>query len=305
MTRILATLRHGLAGFPKIALATIAIFGFLGMFAPWIAPHDPLAQNLLAANQSPDGLHWLGTDHLGRDTLSRIILGARTSMVAMVLIIGSAMAIGIGMGTVAGYRRGWTEEVIMRFIDVGLALPSLIIALAIMGIFGTGYTNMIIALTLAFFPAFARVSRGVSVGIMSRPHIEALRVMGASPARIYFRHLLPTTIGAVLVYATADAGGIALSIATLSFLGLGVQPPTPEWGQMLVDGMTQLESSPRQVLVPGLALTAVVVGFNLLGESIALNRIPRPLSARMVRRRRKQAAVLAASATPAATEGAA
>ena len=115
---------------------------------------------------------------------------------------------------------------------------------------------------------------------MNRPHIEALRVMGASPARIYFRHLLPTTIGAVLVYATADAGGLALSIATLSFLGLGVQPPTPEWGQMLVDGMAYLESDPRQVILPGLALTVVVVGFNLLGESIALNRVPRPLSRR-------------------------
>jgi peptide/nickel transport system permease protein len=145
---------------------------------------------------------------------------------------------------------------------------------------------MIFALVLAWWPGFARVSRGVAVSVMNKPHVEALRVMGASPFRIYFRHLLPTTLGAVLVYATADAGGLALAIATLSFLGLGVQPPTPEWGQMLVDSLPYLESDPRQVILPGLALTIVVVGFNMLGEAIALNRVPRPISLSIVKKRR-------------------
>lgn len=287
--RLLTSFRQSIAGFPRIAGYTALAFTLLGIFAPVIAPHDPLVQDLLSANQGPSVEHFLGTDHLGRDTLSRLIVSARTSLVAMALIIGFALVIGIGLGTLAGYRGGWTEEVIMRFIDVGLAMPSLIIALAMIGIFGPGYTNMIIALVLAFFPGFARVSRSLAVTIMNRPYIEALCVMGASPARIYFRHLLPTTVGAVLVYATADAGGIALSIATLSFLGLGVQPPTPEWGQMLVDGMIYLESDPLQVILPGLALTCVVAGFNLLGESIALNRIPRPLSKRTINRREAQA----------------
>jgi peptide/nickel transport system permease protein len=130
----------------------------------------------------------------------------------------------------------------------------------------------------------------MAVGVMNKPHIEALRVMGASPLRIFFVHLLPSTTGAVLVYATADAGGLALSIATLSFLGLGIPPPTPEWGQMLVDSLPYLEGDPRQVILPGLALTLVVVAFNFLGESIALNRVPRPLGRRLLASRRSEAA---------------
>lgn len=285
---VIGRIRDVLAGFPKLALYIVFIFTILGVAAPWLVPHDPLAQSLLDANQSFSWEHWLGTDHLGRDTFSRLIAAARTSLTSMVLIIGLSLILGIGMGTYAGYKRGWVEEVIMRFIDVGLALPSLIIALAMIGIFGTGYWNMIFALTLAFFPGFARVSRVVAVGIMNKPHIEALKVMGASPFRIFFLHLIPTTLGAVLVYATADAGGLALSIATLSFLGLGIQPPTPEWGQMLVDSLPYLESDPRQVILPGLALTLVVVGFNMLGESIALNRVPRPLSRSKMKKRRAE-----------------
>jgi peptide/nickel transport system permease protein len=284
--RSLVKLHETLAGFPRLALWTMAIFALLGIFAPFIVPHDPLKQNLLAAGQGFSTTHWLGTDHLGRDTLSRLIASARTSLVGMALILAMALTIGIGLGTLAGFRRGWTEEVIMRITDVGLAMPSLIIALAMIGIFGTGYWNMIIALALAWWPGFSRVSRGAAVSVMNKPYIEALRVMGAHPLRIFFRHLLPTTIGAVLVYATADAGGLALSIATLSFLGLGIQPPTPEWGQMLVDSLPYLESDPRQVILPGLALTIVVVGFNVLGESIALNRVPRPLGLGKLRRLR-------------------
>ncbi len=273
---------------PKLALCILAIFTLLGVFAPWIVPKNPLTQDLLSAGQGFSSEHWLGTDHLGRDTFSRLIASARTSLVGLMLILSLSLALGIGLGTLAGFKRGWIEEGIMRVVDVGLALPSLIIALAMIGIFGTGYWNMIFALVLAWWPGFARVSRGVAVSVMNKPHIEALRVMGASPFRIYFRHLLPTTLGAVLVYATADAGGLALAIATLSFLGLGVQPPTPEWGQMLVDSLPYLESDPRQVILPGLALTIVVVGFNMLGEAIALNRVPRPLSLSIVQRRRSE-----------------
>ncbi|NTT84376.1 ABC transporter permease [Tabrizicola fusiformis] len=275
---------------PGLALWIVAGFLFLGLFGPWLVPHDPLKQNLLAAGQGPGLVHWLGTDHLGRDTFSRLIAAANTSLVGITLVLGIALIIGIGLGTLAGYRRGWTEEAIMRVTDVGLAMPSLIIALAMIGIFGTGYWNMVIALALAWWPSFCRVSRAVVVGVMNKPHIEALRVMGASPLRIFFVHLLPTTTGSVLVYATADAGGLALSIATLSFLGLGIQPPTPEWGQMLVDSLPYLEGDPRQVILPGLALTLVVVAFNFLGEAIALNRVPRPLGRRLLARRRAEAA---------------
>jgi peptide/nickel transport system permease protein len=275
---------------PRLALWAVGTFLFLGIFAPWLTPHDPNAQNLLQAHMGPSFAHWLGTDHVGRDTLSRLILSARTSVVGMTLVLVLALSVGVTIGTVAGYRRGWVEEGLMRIVDVGLAMPSLIVALAVIGIFGTGYWNMILALALAWWPGSARISRAVAVNVMNRPHIESLRVLGASPARIYFHHLLPATLGAVLVYATADAGAVALAIATLSFLGLGIQPPTPEWGQMLVDALPYLESSPRQVILPGLALTLAVIGFNLLGESIALNRVPTPLSRKTLRKRRITAA---------------
>ena len=286
----LAGLRGSVAGLPRLALGILAAFAVLGIVAPWITPYDPLAQDLLSARQAPSAAHWLGTDHLGRDTLSRLIASARTSLFGMAIILGLAMSIGVTLGSIAGFRGGRTEEVIMRLVDVGQAMPSLIVALAVIGIFGTGYWYMVLALVLAWWPGKARVSRGVAVSVMNRPHIEALRVLGASPARIYFRHLLPNTLGAVLVYATADAGALALAIATLSFLGLGIQPPTPEWGQMLVDGLPFLETAPLQVILPGLALTLVVVGFNMLGESIALNRLPRPLSKARLRQRRETAA---------------
>ncbi len=271
---------------PKLAIYLVFFFFIIGLTGPWLTPHDPLIVNLLEAGVGPSAEHWMGTDHLGRDTFSRLIASARTSLVGMSLILAFALTIGISIGTLAGYQRGKVEEVLMRLVDVGQSIPSLIVALAVIGIFGTGYWNMVLALAIAWWPGFARVSRVVAVNVMNKPHIESLRVLGASPARIFFLHLLPTTIGAVLVYATADAGALALSIATLSFLGLGIQPPTPEWGQMLVDGLPFLESDPRQVILPGLALTLVVIGFNFLGESIALNRVPKPLSRLILKRRR-------------------
>ncbi|OMQ46490.1 ABC transporter permease [Ensifer sp. 1H6] len=275
---------------PRAALITIGLFVALGTFAPWLAPQDSSAQNLLEAGLGPTAAHWLGTDHLGRDTFSRLIIAANTSLVSVGSVLGIAMTIGIVLGTIAGYHRGWVDDLLMRIVDVGLSVPSLIISLAVIGIVGPGYWTMVLALALAWWPMSGRISRAVAVSIMSKPHIEALRVLGASPWRIYFGHLLPGTIGSVMVYATADAGTAALAVATLSFLGLGIQPPTPEWGQMLVDALPYLESDPRQVLLPGLALTAAVIGFNTLGESIALNRIPKPLTRRMLAARRLEVA---------------
>ena len=288
--RLFRDIASAIRNMPKLALLTVGVFVALGVLAPYITPHDPNAQDLLAAHTGPSWQHWLGTDHLGRDTMSRLIASARTSLVGMSMVLILALSVGVTIGTIAGYRRGWVEEVLMRIVDVGLAMPSLIVALAVIGIFGTGYWNMILALALAWWPGSARISRAVAVNVMNRSYIESLRVLGASPARIYFHHLLPTTIGAVLVYATAEAAAVALSIATLSFLGLGIQPPTPEWGQMLVDALPYLEEVPMQVVLPGLVLTAVVVGFNLLGESIALNRVPTPLPKRIVKQRRAIAA---------------
>jgi ABC-type dipeptide/oligopeptide/nickel transport system permease subunit len=290
MKRILNSMAEAIGGFPKSALIGVGLVFLLGIIGPWIVPYDPSVQDLTARLTGPSAAHWLGTDHIGRDLLSRLVAAARTTVVAMSIVVFCKLMIGVTLGTFAGFAGGRTEELIMRLVEVFMALPSLIIALAVIGILGTGYWNMVLALVLAFWAGSTRVARGVAIGVLNRPHMEALRVLGASPARIYFRHLLPATLGMVLVYVSADAGAVALAIATLSFLGLGIQPPTPEWGQMLVDALPYLDSYPWLVILPGLALTGVVISFNLMGEAIALNRIPVELRGRELADARRIAA---------------
>jgi peptide/nickel transport system permease protein len=209
----------------------------------------------------------------------------------MVIVLVAALAIGVSIGSFAGYVGGRVELVLISLIDIALALPSLVIALALIGILGTGYWSMITALTLAWWANYARMSRAVVTAELQQPYIEAARVMGASHLWIFVRHILPHVLALVVVYASADAGALVLAIATLSFLGLGVAPPAPEWGQMLVDGMSYIEEYPRLVVLPGLALTLVVVSFNLLGESFALQKVPRPVRGGLLRKRRRARAV--------------
>ncbi|MBX9715918.1 MAG: ABC transporter permease [Burkholderiaceae bacterium] len=278
---------------PWAILAPAVLFVLIGVFSPWIMTHDPAAQDYGALLQGPSGAHWLGTDYLGRDMFSRIIGGARTSLVAMAFVLVAALAIGVVIGSFAGYVGGKTELVLISVIDIALALPSLVIALALMGVFSgenfgwmSDYWKMIVALTLAWWANYARMSRAVVVAELQQPYIEAARVMGASHIWIFTRHILPHVLGLVVVYASADAGALVLAIATLSFLGLGVAPPTPEWGQMLVDGMSYIEENPALVIIPGLALTAVVVSFNLLGEAFALQKVPRAVRGRFLARKK-------------------
>lgn len=276
---------------PWAILAPALLFVLIGILSPWLMTHDPAAQDYAALLEGPSAAHWLGTDYLGRDMFSRIIGGARTSLVAMVVVLVAALAIGVVIGSFAGYVGGRTELVLISLIDIALALPSLVIALALMGVFSganfdwmSDYWKMIVALTLAWWANYARMSRAVVVAELQQPYIEAARVMGASHIWIFTRHILPHVLGLVVVYASADAGALVLAIATLSFLGLGVAPPTPEWGQMLVDGMSYIEESPSLVIIPGLALTAVVVSFNLLGEAFALQKVPRAVRGRFLAR---------------------
>lgn len=278
---------------PWAIIAPAVLFVLIGVFSPWIMTHDPAAQDYGALLQGPSGAHWLGTDYLGRDMFSRIIGGARTSLVAMAFVLVAALAIGVVIGSFAGYVGGKTELVLISVIDITLALPSLVIALALMGVFSgenfswmSDYWKMIVALTLAWWANYARMSRAVVVAELQQPYIEAARVMGASHIWIFTRHILPHVLGLVVVYASADAGALVLAIATLSFLGLGVAPPTPEWGQMLVDGMSYIEENPALVVIPGLALTAVVVSFNLLGEAFALQKVPRAVRGRFLARKK-------------------
>ena len=278
---------------PWAILAPAIVFVLIGIFSPWLMTHDPAAQDYAALLEGPSWAHWLGTDYLGRDMFSRIIGGARTSLAAMVFVLVAALAIGVMIGSFAGYVGGRTELLLISVIDIALALPSLVIALALMGVFSganfdwmSDYWKMIVALTMAWWANYARMSRAVVVAELQQPYIEAARVMGASHLWIFTRHILPHVLGLVVVYASADAGALVLAIATLSFLGLGVAPPTPEWGQMLVDGMNYIEENPALVIIPGLALTAVVVSFNLLGEAFALQKVPRAVRGRFLSRKK-------------------
>jgi peptide/nickel transport system permease protein len=283
---------------PWLILTPALIFVLIGVFAPLLMTHNPSTQDYSAVLAPSSWSNWLGTDYLGRDMYSRIIGGARTSLVAMVFVLVAALVIGVVIGSFAGYVGGRTELVLISVIDIALALPSLIIALALIGVFSgeawswmSDYWKMILALTLAWWANYARMSRAVVMAELQQPYIEAARVMGASHMWIFTRHILPHVLGLVVVYASADAGALVLAIATLSFLGLGVAPPTPEWGQMLVDGMSYIEEYPSLVIIPGLALTAVVVSFNLLGEAFALQKVPRAVRGGMLRRKKAARAV--------------
>lgn len=296
-----------LKNLPWLVLTPALLFLFIGLFAPLLMTHDIVKQNYDAILQGPSLENFFGTDYLGRDLFSRIIGGARTSLVAMAAVLLSALIIGVIVGSLAGYVGGKTELVMISIIDIALALPSLVIALALIGVFSgeawawmSDYWKMIVALTLAWWANYARMSRAVVMAELQQPYIEAARVMGASHLWIFTRHILPHVLGLVVVYASADAGALVLAIATLSFLGLGVAPPTPEWGQMLVDGMSYIEEFPSLVIIPGLALTAVVVSFNLLGEAFALQKVPRAVRGGMLRR--KKAARAAEETARAITE---
>ncbi len=284
MQRVTKTIR--VLGLPAILI--VSAFLLIAVFGSVLSPHNPNAQNLMNINESFSWAHPLGTDHLGRDTLSRLIAGAQTTLIGVTIILFIAGCLGLVIGTISGYFGGWIDEILMRIVDFGLSVPSLVVALAIVGVFGPSYWNMIIALALAWVPIYARLTRGAVASAVNQPHIESLWVLGASRTRIISKHLAPVALGSVLIYASADAGMLALAIANLSFLGLGVQPPQAEWGQMLVSALPYLEESPRQVILPGLALTIMVVGFNLLGEAIALAKNPKPLKARVLTARRKQ-----------------
>ncbi|MHB0953439.1 MAG: ABC transporter permease [Allorhizobium sp.] len=279
-----------LKSWPWLALAPVLLFVLVACLGPALVPYDPSVQDYSATLQSFSWEHWLGTDYVGRDILSRIVGGARVSLVAMSVVLVAALAIGVVIGSFAGYIGGRVELVLISIIDIALALPSLVIALALIGILGTGYWSMITALTLAWWANYARMSRAVVKAELQQPYIEATRVMGASHLWIFGRHILPHVLALVVVYASADAGALVLAIATLSFLGLGVAPPTPEWGQMLVDGMSYIEEYPSLVIIPGLALTLVVVSFNLLGETFALQKVPKPVRGRLLRLRRQNRA---------------
>jgi peptide/nickel transport system permease protein len=246
----------------------LLLFALLAVAAPQIAPYDPTAVDASAFLASPSAEHWLGTDNLGRDTLSRLIFGARWTLGSAFLAAAAIVAIGVVVGLVAGYVGGFVDDVLMRVVDVLLAFPSLVLALAIVGTLGPSLRNVLIGMVTVWWVDYARVIRGMTVGMREREFVAAARCAGASAPHIIVRHLLPNVIPSVIVLATLEFGGLMLAISGLSFLGLGAQPPTPEWGTMLDDGRLFFQQEPQLMLYPGLAITLAVVGCNLVGDGL-------------------------------------
>lgn len=236
--------------------------------APWVAPYDPLRTDIANRLEAPDRTHLFGTDQLGRDIFSRILYGSRISLRIALLTAAIATAIGVPVGIISGYFRGRIDDLLMRVTDMFMAFPRLILAMAIAAALKPTLENVVIAISLAAWPAYARVSRSITMGLREEDYIEAARGMGAGPARILARHVLPGAIGPLVIQVSLDMGGIILTAAGLSFIGFGAQPPTPEWGLMISEGRNYIPGQWWVSTFPGLAISLFVLGFNLLGDGI-------------------------------------
>jgi peptide/nickel transport system permease protein len=251
-----------------VGLAVIVLLVVAAALAPRMAPYNPYAVALETRLQPPDGTHLLGTDELGRDILSRLIFGARVSLWVGVVTVALSGVIGVSGGLVAGYLGGYWDVVIMRLVDVFLAFPVIILAIAIVAVRGPGLTNVLIALALVYWTTYARVVRGVVLSLRDEEYAWAARTLGASTTRILVRHLLPNTVAPIVVLASLGMGNAILSEAALSFLGFGIQPPEASWGSMLNSGMQFLRDASFLSTWPGLAIFVTVLGFNLLGDGL-------------------------------------
>ncbi len=256
----------------RLAMAGLVIVGLLllvAIFAPLIAPHDPLTQDL-SRRLLPPGTpgNWLGTDDFGRDILSRIIHGARITLYIIALVAITAPVLGLLIGTVAGYFGGWVDAALMRLTDIFLAFPRLILALALVAVLGPGIENAVLAIALTAWPPYARVARAETLTVRSSDYIAAIRLQGASAPRIIAGHVVPMCLPSVIIRVTLDMAGVILIAAGLGFLGLGVLPPTPEWGLMISSGRKFLFEQWWVATMPGLAIFIVSLGFNLLGDGL-------------------------------------
>lgn len=254
-----------------LSLAGLLIIGLLillAFIAPALAPYDPLKTNTAFRLQAPSREHTFGTDQLGRDIFSRVLYGARISLRIAILTAVIALVIGGPLGIVSGYFRGRVDDLLMRVTDMFMAFPRLILAMAIAAALKPTLENVVIAISLAAWPAYARLARSVTLGIREENYIEAARGLGASPWRILGRHVLPGVISPVVIQVSLDMGGILLTAAGLGFIGFGAQPPTPEWGLMISEGRNYITAQWWVSTFPGLAISLVVLGFNLLGDGI-------------------------------------
>lgn len=240
----------------------------VALFGPWLAPYDYERINMLAIWRPPGGDHLLGTDSLGRDVFSRILMGARVSLIVAGSVLAITLTIGVTLGMVAGYFGGWAETLIMRSVDIIFAFPELILAILVAAVLGTGTTTVIIALSLVWWPGIARLTRSLVLSLREEMFVDAAVASGTRSWRILIRHLLPNIASPIIVRASVGVGFIIMAEATLSFLGIGVQEPTPTWGGMIRDGLTVLRTDPHLALYTSLALAITIIGFNLLGDGL-------------------------------------
>lgn len=240
----------------------------LAVFAPWIAPHDPLEQSVINKFKPPSAENWLGTDNYGRDILSRIIWGTRVALEVGIYSVIIGAVIGITIGVAAAYFSGWTDSILMRLVDIMLSFPDLITGLLVMAVLGAGKGKLIIAIGLTIAPRFARIAYGPVLGLKEKEFVEAARAIGQSTPRILRTHILPNIAGEMIVLGSLWTASAIRLEASLSFIGLGVPPPTPTWGQMIRDGTVRLADLPLLSLAPGAALLIAVFAFNLVGDGL-------------------------------------
>lgn len=259
-----------LRGDPRAALSLVVLVVILGaaLLAPWLAPHDPTAQNFDQMLNGPSAEHWLGTDDLGRDVFSRLMHGGANSLYAALLAVAVALVIGVPLGLIAGFVGGWTDTLISRVIDTFLSFPAIILAVAVTGAMGIGLTNAMFSVGLVFAPQIARLIRARTLVVRQELYVDAARCFGASPLRLLLRHVLPNAIQPVIVQSTLLLAVALLAEASLSFLGLGVQPPDVSWGAMIARGYMYMSIVPEQMYAPGLIIMITAVAFNALGESL-------------------------------------
>ncbi len=252
-----------------IAAVFVMILVACAVFAPWLVPFD--AEDYFdydALNSPPSMAHWFGVDALGRDIFSRVLMGARISLAAGLLSVAIGAVIGTFMGLMAGYYQGWWDRITMRISDVLLAFPGMLLAIGVVAILGSSMINVIVAVAVFSVPAFARLVRGNTLSLKQMTYVEAVKSLGASDATVIFRHILPGTISAIIVYGTMRIGTSIITAASLSFLGMGARPPTPEWGAMLNEARSDMVVAPHVAIFPALAIFLTVLAFNLLGDGL-------------------------------------
>lgn len=258
----------------------IALVVLVALFAPWLAPYDPNQQNLLGRLKPPGTVsrnfhYWLGSDELGRDLLSRVIHGARISLIVAFASVILSGVVGTTLGMIAGYRRGWVEVAVMRVVDVFLSIPAILLAIITVAVLGPGIVNVIMVLALTRWPRYARIAYSQTLSVANMPYVRLSALMGASAPRVLFRHVLPNIVGAVSVVATLEFGLMILFEAGLSFLGLGVQPPTASWGAMLSTGRNYVATAWWVATLPGICLFVLVLAVNLTGDAVRDRLDPR------------------------------